>query len=56
MPEHPTDAHFLFTFVFKQALNLPTIEFGAVCLHGYFLLNQRIDLAVLAKKHIFAEK
>lgn len=20
MPEHPTDAHFLFTFVFKQAL------------------------------------
>ncbi len=21
MPEHPTDAHFLFTFVFKQALN-----------------------------------
>lgn len=22
MPEHPTDAHFLFTFVFKQALNV----------------------------------
>lgn len=22
MPEHPTDAHFSFTFVFKQALNL----------------------------------
>ena len=21
MPEHPTDAHFSFTFVFKQALN-----------------------------------
>ena len=21
MPEHPTDAHFLFTFVFKQALS-----------------------------------
>ncbi len=22
MPEHPTDAHFSFTFVFKQALNV----------------------------------
>ena len=22
MPEHPTDAHFSFTFVFKQALTL----------------------------------
>ena len=22
MPEHPTDAHFSFTFVFKQALNI----------------------------------
>lgn len=21
MPEHPTDAHFSFSFVFKQALN-----------------------------------
>ena len=23
MPEHPTDAHFSFTFVFKQALKGP---------------------------------
>lgn len=23
MPEHPTDAHFSFTFVFKQALSDP---------------------------------
>ena len=22
MPEHPTDAHFSFSFVFKQALNV----------------------------------
>ncbi len=26
MPEHPTDAHFTFTFVFKQALNKPQIH------------------------------
>lgn len=25
MPEHMTDAHFLFIFVFKQALNVLTI-------------------------------
>ena len=25
MSEHPTDAHFLFTFVFKQALSLRNV-------------------------------
>jgi len=26
MPEHPTDAHFSFTFVFKQALKIKLIN------------------------------
>ncbi len=29
MPEHPTDAHFSFTFVFKQAL-----RFGCILKHN----------------------
>ena len=26
MPEHPTDAHFSFTFVFKQALSITALK------------------------------
>ena len=39
MPEHPTDAHFSFTFVFKQALNpqlallIPAIELAVEAGH-----------------------
>ena len=28
MPEHPTDAHFSFTFVFKQALKISRSRMG----------------------------
>lgn len=28
MPEHPTDAHFSFTFVFKQALKITLDKFN----------------------------
>lgn len=38
MPEHMTDAHFSFTFVFKQALSLPELNIR---------LGQSIILAAL---------
>lgn len=42
MPEHPTDAHFSFTFVFKQALSTfgRTNSWQNECQH-YNLINHK---------------
>lgn len=46
MPEHPTDAHFSFSFVFKQALRV---------LWSIFILNQIKHYTKLSSKEIADE-
>ena len=43
MPEHPTDAHFSFTFVFKQALtfNTSSIFVHSLCVFFIGLHNSK---------------
>ena len=43
MPEHPTDAHFLFTFVFKQALKIEKITFIRIPKDDYLYFSTNVN-------------